>query len=165
MDERTQKHVEQVRQWLKENVKEYPTPKKVTLYSFEIDWSDLSGSFRLLLDDNELPEKLTFGIDQSGKPAFYPPMFHSPLGAPASYHAINLTESTSNAILRALRKTIPRVMAFGIYRETGKEIFSHTPMQDRILDKEEFELYRARVSSPDFSITVETSSYTNPFSD
>ena len=155
MDERTEKYVERVFKWLDKNVKHYPTPKQVTLFSFEVDWSNLSGSFRLILDDEEIPDELTFGIEQSGKANFYPPMFHSPLGAPASYAAIELTESTKKTILLALTKVVPRVMAFGIYRETGKEIFSDTPMQERIMDKEEFEAYRARVSSPDFSINME----------
>ena len=165
MDERTEEHIERVFQWLEENVKKYPTPKKVTLTSFEVEWSKLRGSFRLLLNDQEVPKKFTFGITQSGTPEFYPPIFHSPLGAPASYRAVELTESTSDAIRRALRRTIPRVMAFGIDRGTGKEIFSQTPMQDRILDKEEFERTRARVSEPGYSITVETSSDPNPFTE
>jgi hypothetical protein len=156
MDERTRNHLEQVRQWLKDNVRHYSTPNKVTLYSFDVDWGELSGSFRVLLDDKELSEELTLAIDQSGKVNFYLPMFHSPLGAPASYAAIELTEITSRAILEGLRKAIPRIMGCGINRETGKEVFDYTPVQDRILDKEEFELSRKQVSSPDYSITIET---------
>lgn len=156
MDEEIQQHIDQVNQWLDENVQSYPTPKQVTLHSFQVNWDQLSGSFKLCLDENELSDVLTFRVDQSGKTDFYLPKFHSPLGAPASYPAIELTQSTSKAILSGLHKTVPRVMGLGINRQTGEEITYQSPIEERILNKNEFEIAKARISFPDYSITVET---------
>lgn len=156
MDDDSKEHIQQVRQWLEENVQLYFTPKKVTLHSFEVDWDELSGSFRVLLDDNDLPHRFSFEIDTSGKAEFFLPMFHSPLGAPASYGAINLSESTSKAILEGLREAIPKVRGCGRNRETGLEITNCTPINDRVIDHEEFDLAKKRVESPNYIITVKT---------
>ena len=66
--------------WLDENVQCYPTPKKVMLSEFEIDWRTLSGSFRVDLDGVQLPKRFRFGVELTDRPTLFFPMFHSPCG-------------------------------------------------------------------------------------
>lgn len=156
MHESIKLHLEEVRTWLDENVRLYPTPKQLTLHSFIVDLKTLSGSFKMILDDIELPEKLYFHIDQAGKAIYSLPMFHSPLGVPASYPMLELTEKTSEAILRGLRSSIPRVMGYGINFKSGKEVSTVTPIEDRIIDIEEFRSFETRINAHDFSVTIKT---------
>ena len=156
MDERIRNHIEQVRQWLEKNVRHYPTPRKVTLSAFEIDWYGASGSFRVDFDGVQLPERLTFGLEASGKTHFYEPMFHSPLGAPASYSAIEITHKTAKAILKGLHDTIPRLTGCGIDRETGERIYFDTPVSKRIEDLNRSEAAKKRVDAGDYSISINT---------
>ncbi len=151
--ERTlEQHVEQVRQWLENNVQVIAEPKSVILSGFSVDWERFSGDFSVSFDAVAVDERFSFGIDQSGKTQLYFPMFNSPLGAPASYAAIKLNDKTETAIIKGLRYTLPRVKAAGIDRKTGKETFYNTPVIERI-DKEIFEQTKAKVTSG-YSITI-----------
>lgn len=132
MDESIKQHIEEVMHWLEENVEVFPEPEKVTLSEFSVNWEDFSGEFRVAFDSVVLSEKLRFGLEVSGKTRFYLPMFHSPLGAPASYSAVEISDKTHAAILKGLRETIPRVKGAGLDRNTGKEITYHTPPNERI---------------------------------
>ena len=149
-------HLEAVGQWLAENVRVYATPREVTLSGFEVDWERLSGSFELTLDNARLPERLRFHLDISGWLNFELPMFHSPLGTPASYAAVEFTPETREAITEGLRRTVPRVQGYGIVRATGREIGSSTPLAGRIVDYTEFEASKARASAADYAISVMT---------
>lgn len=148
-------HIKEVSRWLDENVATYPTPTAITLSDFEIDLDQMSGKFYVSLDGQRMQEPFRISLAQNGWVQFHPPMFTSPLGAPASYVAIELTEETSKAIEKALQSIIPRMKAFGVDRETGVLISQKTPFADRIVDREEF--YRAQelVSQAGFSITAE----------
>jgi len=132
MDESTANHISKVMEWLDDHVQVFTQPEIVKLSHFDIDWSDFSGSFLLSLDNTALKDKIRFGLEASGKTKFYMPMFHSPLSAPASYAAIELTDQTREAITIALRKTIPRLMGLGRDRATGEEITAYTPVLNRI---------------------------------
>ena len=132
MNESTKQHIEKVLQWLEENIQVFPEPKKVYLSDFSVNWEEFSGEFRVAFDSVVLSEKLRFDLEASGKTKFYLPMFHSPLGAPASYGAIEMSEKTHAAILKGLRETIPRIKGAGIDRDTGREITYHTPLNERI---------------------------------
>jgi hypothetical protein len=132
MDKSIEDHMKKVRKWLDDNVQVFDEPWTVKLCDFQVDWSDFSGCFSLSLDNVTLKEKVRFGLETSGKTTFYLPMFHSPLGAPASYAAIKLTKRTNRAITAALHKTIPRLMGAGVNRETGEEITYHSPPNKRI---------------------------------
>ena len=132
MNESTKQHIEKVLQWLEENIQVFPEPKKVYLSDFSVNWEEFSGEFRVAFDSVVLSEKLRFDLEASGKTKFYLPMFHSPLGAPASYGAIEMSEKTHAAILKGLRETIPRIKGAGIDRDTGREITYNTPLNERI---------------------------------
>ena len=132
MEESILRHIEEVRAWLDENVQVFTEPQSVTLSDFVVDWNEFIGDFRVFLDSVELPAKLRFGLNASGKTDFYLPMFHSPLGAPASYAAIELTPKTLEAIKQGLHKTIPHVLGSGINKETGLKVEAQTPPQLRL---------------------------------
>ena len=123
---------EDVMQWLRDNVQVIPEPEAVTLSNFSVDWEDFSGDFRISFDSVMLAEKMSFGLEATGKTVFYMPMFHSPLGVPASYSAIEITDKTQNAILKGLRETIPQLKGAGLDKETGREITWHTAPAERI---------------------------------
>lgn len=153
MDSETKSHVERVKAWLEDNVQTFPEPAFVKLDDFTVDWEEFSGEFRVAFDSVVLSKKLRFGLDASGKTAFYVPMFHSPLGAPASYAAIDITEKTHKAILSGLHASIPRITGAGLDSETGESISYHTPPKERI-DPEELSTARDTITS-DYSIVVE----------
>lgn len=161
VDSMIKQRTAQLREWLANHVTCYPTPTTVTLFAFKVNWQTLSGTFRLQLDNQEIhsedeDEKFTFSLEQNGKVRFDLPRFCSPLGVPASYAAIELTEATSKAILKGLHATIPCVLAFGLDKTTGKQVWSDTALKERIIDKAAFELAKTTVSEVDYKITIET---------
>jgi hypothetical protein len=152
----SKEHVARVMEWYKENVKVYPTPEKVTLSEFEVDWVELSGSFRIDFDDVQVNDRFDFSLEASGWTTFHIPMFHSPLGAPASYLAILISSETENAIMEGLRATIPRIEPFGLNRKTGKETTQNTSISDRIINLSQFESVKNIVCSADYTISIIT---------
>lgn len=147
--------LEDVQDWLKANVKQYADPMRITLYGFEIDWKTFSGSFRLKLDDVVVAEKFTFSPEASGKPTFYMPMIHSPLGVPASYAAISITEKTNIAIETALRNVIPRLKPLGKCRATQKEITQSTSIAVRIIDYAHLEKTMIEIKCIEYKYKIE----------
>ena len=133
------KHMLAVEQWLEDNVKIYHTPATVTLRAFDIDWSCLSGTFSLLLDQVEVPDRFRFSLDIAGRSTFHMPMFHSPLGAPASYCAIELSTQTIAAIQLGLDRTLPKMKPYGRNPVTGQIIDSSTPFAHRFVDEKAYE--------------------------
>lgn len=152
-----QAHLAEVAAWLDENVRVLPTPREVTLSAFEIDWNTLAGSFAVALDDETLPDRFRFDMEITGWLKFRTPMFHSPLGAPASYAAYELTSETRNAIEEALRGVLPRLHGCGLVRATGQHITQSTPLDARIVDRAEFAAAKARASRAGFEVRVRTS--------
>jgi hypothetical protein len=122
--------------WLKDNVLIIPEPKAVTLYCFDVDWSDWSGEFRVKFDDFELDDSLSLRMEITGRPIFQFPIFTSPLGVPASFSSINITSNTEQAINEALRRTFPRLKPLGRNRGTGIEITSVSPIDARLSRRE-----------------------------
>lgn len=45
MDNAIKRHIEQVKEWLNENVQVFPEPKSVTLFDFTVNWEEFSGWF------------------------------------------------------------------------------------------------------------------------
>ena len=131
-DKEKHKRQPDLEEWLEENIVKIPEPQKVTLYNFEIDWSDWSGVFRVKFDDFEVEDTFGFGMEVTGYPKFSLPIFGSPLGVPASFGAIEMTPNTGKAINEGLRKTFPRFKPLGINRKTGIEIVYYSPIEMRI---------------------------------
>lgn len=128
-----ERSLEEVDKWLAKHVKVI-NPKKIELFAFEVNWDNFSGSFSIKFDEKVLKDRLKFGLNASGRVDYYLPMFHSPLGVPASYPTVEMSDRTKNAIAEALHKTIPRMKGAGIDHDTGREITYHTPPKERIVD-------------------------------
>ena len=132
MNEAMKTQIKEVHAWLDKHVRVFAQPKEVILSEFSVNWDDFSGNFRVMLDAVELPVKLKFGLEASGETKFHLPMFHSPLGAPASYAAIDLTPKTLAAIKQGLHQALPRVMAVGSNKVTGQNVPVNTPARLRL---------------------------------
>ena len=152
LDPEHEKKIEEVWQWLSDNVTVIPEPKEVTLHRFDNDWEHWCGSFRVAFDNFTLLSTFQYSLDLTGYTIFSGPVFVSPLGAPASYSAVEMTDNTSKAILEALKLTFPKLKPCGKNRETGLEITYHSPITDRISSKE---LNKAiKLVNKSYSITV-----------
>lgn len=145
--------LELVRVWLEDNVFCPPTPKEITIYDINFDWENLSGTFRLSLDNLSIAQPFDVSIDIAGQVKYVPPMFFSPLGAPASYAAVDLDSPTTAATERALKLIFPRIRGYGLYESLGLEIYGDSPLEDRIIDLERFETQRVLIRTPGFRHT------------
>jgi hypothetical protein len=144
-------HLKLVSQWLDENVVSYPEPKSISLLEFDFNWERMTGNFYLELDGNRVADAFQLTLSQNGFMQFHPPMFFSPLGAPASFSAVNLTSSTELAISNALREIFPRLMPLGFDKNSGKCIWNSTPIEERIIDRNFFEEAKLQISSSSYS--------------
>lgn len=144
--------LELVKVWLEDNVFCPPTPKEIIVHSINFDWDTLDGTFRLALDNCEIAEPFEVHIDIAGRVQWTPPMFCSPLGAPATYAAVELDSATSAAVTRALERCFPRLRGYGIYPDLGLEIYSDNPLKDRIIDSQLFEKMRKQYASKQFKL-------------
>ena len=151
LSEEERQHLEAVWAWLDENTVTVPEPNTVTLYDFRVDWSSWSGSFRIKFDDVLHEDRFQFSDNGTGKVRFSLPMFVSPLGAPASYPALEISKRTREAIQRALDTTFPKITPHGRNRKTGIETTVRTPINGR-LTSDELRKVKKLVSSQ-FSIT------------
>ena len=113
MDQSHKKKIEEVMQWLSDNVTVIPEPKEITLNRFDCNWKDWNGSFRVSFDNFTLLRNFQYGLDLTGYTVFSEPGFTSPLGAPATYSAVEMTDNTSKAILEGLKLTFPKLKPCG----------------------------------------------------
>jgi len=145
-------HEREVKAWLEENVKVLEEPAVVTLSNFDVNWHQFNGSFNLALDDTAIERRVSFSVEASGKAVFSLPMFHSPLGAPASYSAYEITKKTHQAVNKVLELTIPKLAGTGRHPETKKEITFNSPVKDRI-SKEKLKQAKRRVKNS-YSVSI-----------
>lgn len=147
----TEERIEQVSRWLSENTKSFATPTEIVLSDFEIDKVRYSGTFSVSLDSVTIKRRFAFGLDHNGKPRVYTPTFHSPLGAPASYPAVVLTEETLSKISELLSSILPIMKAIGLDKETGEWVLNTThDVPERIIDREVYEKKMAVASERGF---------------
>jgi hypothetical protein len=99
---------EMYQEWLDEHVQVFPTPQKIKLSEFQVDWESLSGSFNLTLDGVSTKERLGFCPEMSGKPKLVFPVYHAPYGIPSSYSSVKITWETEYCILKQLKMLLPR---------------------------------------------------------
>ncbi len=148
-------HMAEVEAWLDGNVIQYPTPAKVTLSDFQLDWHKVAGSFVLEFDDELVGDRFELSLGDNGRLKFGTPMFISPLGAPASYAAVEFTEDTREAIDDGLSLLVPKFAGFGLHPLTREFVTQSTPQQDRVMDPEGLEISK-RLLSGNFSVSVGT---------
>lgn len=147
----TEERIEQVSRWLSENTKSFATPTEIVLSDCEIDKVRYSGTFSVSLDSVTIKRRFAFGLDHNGKPRVYTPTFHSPLGAPASYPAVVLTEETLSKISELLSSILPIMKAIGLDKETGEWVLNTThDVPERIIDREVYEQKMAVASERGF---------------
>ncbi len=149
---------EALARWLKANVKRFPTPKVVTLSDFDIDVDDFTGTFKVSLDEQVIDDEFSFEIEGNGSPNLYSPIFHSPLGVPASFPAVQLTTDTENAIESALAHLLPRLRPLGLNKATGEEIDMTTPLVVRVLEPVKLAALRQAAGSRTFRIQIQVES-------
>jgi hypothetical protein len=153
MNESLSDRVAQVRAWLKENVIVPDTPSQISISDVEFDWRTMSGSFSLALDGERLEDRFYVGIEITGLVKYGPPMFHSPLGVPASYAAVELNDKTGAAVQEALESIFPRVRAYGWHKDIDLIIDAMTPFEERVIDSVEFENRRKIIEAGDLTVS------------
>lgn len=140
-------HIKKVHEWVAENRQTFSTPKTIVMDEIEFDWRYFSGSFSLKLDNIKIDEKFDFSLGIDGMYHHSTPMFTSPLGAPASFTAIELSKETHAAITNSLNQIFPRMAAFGLHPVSKQFINSSTPIGERILDKASVESTKQLIES------------------
>lgn len=142
-------------QWLNENVQVFTTPQKIKLSEFQIDWKKLSGSFNLSLDGVSAKERVGFSPEVSGKPSLNFPIYHSPLGVPASYSVIEITWETEYCILKQLKMLLPRTGNH--YQENGDIKFEYCDFNLNILDESTLYEIKKKVMDPNLTLEFDMS--------
>jgi hypothetical protein len=84
-----------------------PRRRRVTSSGFCVNASEYEASFNITLDDEKIPRRFTFSLQINGKPELGFPIFTSPLGVPASFSAVQLSEEMVSAVESLLRGTRP----------------------------------------------------------
>ena len=87
----------------------------------------MSGCFVLAFDSIRIEPKIRFSLDSNGWMRFWMPMHHSPLGVPASFAMFELTDTTNNAIERALKEVFGCFRPLGLNKDINQLITGSTP--------------------------------------
>lgn len=162
-------HVKAVHAWVDENVMRYETPTTVRLSEFRItDDKGIRGSFEVALDGKPVcmrsddgdeaggglvPVRCSLAYEGNGQPVWRLPMFCSPLGAPASFGAVDLTPETCLAIDRLLASVLPSIKPLGLDRASGEMVtyMSHSDAM-RIVDRARFDACVQRITADGFFV-------------
>jgi hypothetical protein len=154
-DRKVNEKIEKLRNWLRVHVVSPSTPQAITLSDFEFNTKDISGSFCLTLDNVKFISRFDFDVQMNGQYEIYPPLFVSPMGVPASYPSIELTDETKIMIEELLNNFFPKVKPLGIDRETGEFITRNTPMVKRLIDIDSLESIKEEVMEEGFQLKFE----------
>ena len=146
-----------VQNWLNENVRVITHAKELTLCDFAYNSKNHSGKFSVSVDGEELEGRWRFWLgDGDGWPTVGPPMFTSPLGAPASYAAVELSDELDAVLQAKMREIFPRIAPFGLNRKTGVEFTNlNSTVEDRIIDHEAYQNTVAQIESGGLRVTVQ----------
>lgn len=156
--ESIKRHLAEIRVWLDENVTVYENVKSITMHRFEIDWNKMNGTFFITVDGQECDMRFSFAsLTATGKTEVYRPMFHSPLGAPASYAAIEISEKIIDRMAATLTKAMPSIKPLGLDKVTGKILTFGNPSSERLPPAHEIQAAKDIMSQPNFSITLDFS--------
>ena len=147
--------LEKLHNFLRGNVVSPSTPRVITLSDFEFDIKDFKGSFRLTLDSDVMKERFRFGIEIDGKYEISPPFHISPMGVPASFPKIQLTEETTAEITRLINEFFPKIRPLGVNQESGLLITRDTPMIDRVVDAQSMDLAINEITFKEFKMKSE----------
>ncbi|QWC95851.1 hypothetical protein G6733_03560 [Polynucleobacter paneuropaeus] len=144
--------IKKLRNWLRGYVVSPSTPKVVILSNFEFDLKEFKGSFRLTLDNLRFISGFSFSVDISGRYEIAPPLYVSPMGVPASYPSIELTDETNEAIAYLINEFFPKIKPLGLEKNTEKFIDRNTAMWDRVVDAQHVSWVINQITSKDFEL-------------
>ena len=137
-------------------VRDYPTPQFVTLGDFEVDRHALRGSFRVALDEMQLPERFRFAPNDTGWCDWVGPVAVFPEGGARAFPVYALDTDTEAAVSRALHSAVPRLLPVGRDPLSGALRDAHTPAIARAFDRPRFVRDMSRLLAPGFTVTVST---------
>jgi len=147
--------IERLHNFLRGNVVSPSTPKVITLFDFEFDFKEFKGTFKLKLDSDVMKERFSFRVDIDGRYEISPPFIISPLGVPASFPKIELTDETNESIKIIINNFFPRLKPLGIDKESGCMIDRNTSMIERIIDVQDITRVINKISSDMFELKSE----------
>lgn len=146
--------IEKLHNWLRGNVMSPSTPKYIALTDIEFNENEFNGSFNLTLDNDRFTPRFNLFVDMNGKYQISPPMHISPMGVPASYPSIELTDKTENAILKAINDFFPKIKPFGLDKSTGELIDVQTHIRQRVINEDELIWLLGKLSMDNFHLKV-----------
>lgn len=112
-------HVRQVDKWVDENKVSYPDGSSIDFVTFKLDPDSGKGRFLLSFNGEQCPYDYSFRSHLQNL-EIYHPMFYSPLGSPASYSAVEISEEMV-ALLR--RKLVEKLREAGVkYDSAGNRV-------------------------------------------
>jgi ADP-ribosyl-[dinitrogen reductase] hydrolase len=148
-----------VEEWLADNITVIREVKSILLCKFTWEPDQYGGRFNVAFDGVEHPDSFMFSLGGSdGYTDMYIPMFHSPLGVPASFEAIRISPRVERAIKNEIRTLFPRIEPFGLNRKTMKETVSGTPIHERLPDPDALLKTVATISDSEFKIRIDVGS-------
>ena len=148
--------ITRVENWLAENVRVITQANELTLSDFTYNCKSYIGQFSISVDGEALEGRWHFFLETSdGWPSVTPPMFTSPLGVPASYRAIELTDEIDAALRAKMREIFPRIAPLGRNRKTGVEItMGISTVADRIIDHEGYRNTVSQIENGSLRVTI-----------
>jgi len=153
-DDKLDKRLMDLHNWLADNVQIYNKAKTVTLSDFKLEALGFQGTFIISIDDVPIDSRFKFVLGENGLPRLNYPMFHSPQGAPASFAAVEFSENITSIIEGLLKEVLPRMKALGYHRETDEYVFFGSNDAKRIISPEEFDTKMAKLLEPGFQIST-----------
>jgi len=125
-------HVKEVHDWVDAHVQIIETADRVTLREFSWEREDARSVNFVLSIEGQGDHRCYFRGGDDGDVHFILPQFHSPLGAPASYPAIELSEAVDLAVRTGLRSLMPRLKPCGTDPVTGEQVTFASSLRDRL---------------------------------
>jgi hypothetical protein len=146
-----------VQNWLEENVRVVTLANELTLCDFTYNPKNYSGKFSVSVDGEELEGRWSFWLyGADGWPTVGPPMFTSPLGAPASYAAVKLSDELDAVLQAKMREIFPRISPLGLNQKTGVEFTNlNSRVADRIIDHETYHNTVSQIESGRLRVTIQ----------
>jgi hypothetical protein len=154
VEDEIEKRVAEVHDWLAENVRVITQANELVLSDFTYD--DDRGKFSLSVDGEVLEDRWSFSLDNAdGWVSVCPPIFGSPLGAPASFAAVELSDEIEAALGAKMREIFPRIAPLGLNRKTGVERtrFNST-VASRIIDLEGYRNTVSQIENGSLRLTI-----------
>jgi hypothetical protein len=147
--------IKNLQKWLDENVIVPPEPKSIIINQIEVNWEEFTGSFSLTLDSVQMKEKFGFCVEIDGKYRISPPFYHSPLGIPATYAQIELSDDSNSKIEKMLNDFFPKMKPLGLDKASGKMICGNTPIKERVMNVEDVKVKMRETSEKGFQLTTD----------